>query len=297
MREIVIISGKGGTGKTSIAGALAYLAESKVLCDMDVDAPDLHLLLTPEIQERHDFISGHEARIRSEDCTRCGQCAELCRFDAVLQTQDGYQVDPVRCEGCKVCVALCPAGAIDFPDSHCGEWFRSETRVGPMLHAQLKAGAENSGRLVTLLKQQARALAEDRGLELLLCDGAPGIGCPVISSLAGAHLALIVTEPTLSGLHDLKRVQELCRHFRIKTAVLVNKCDLNPEQTERIRARCAEQGCAVLAELPHDPLFVQAMVNRKTVTEYPATPTARALREAWERIATLAGLGTRPLSA
>jgi len=294
MREIVIISGKGGTGKTSLTGAFAQVARNMVLCDLDVDAPDLHILLAPQVRRKQAFISGHEARIRPEDCTACGLCAELCRFEAIHEGRGKdsgpWVVDPLRCEGCKVCVTQCPAQAIDFPEKHCGDWYISDTRFGPMVHAQLFAGEENSGRLVTLLKQQAKQMAEEQGLSCVLCDGAPGIGCPVISSLSGTHLAVIVTEPTLSGRHDMERVAQLCEHFRIPVAVIVNKSDLNEEQTSLITRYCNEKNYELLACLPHDNLVTEAMVQRKVVTEYPDAPLAEALRQAWRRIETLAGL-------
>ena len=227
MREIIIISGKGGTGKTSLTGAFAHLADNKVICDLDVDAPDLHLLLQPAQERREEFYSGHEAVIDGEKCDGCGLCATLCEFGAIRENGAGFVVDPIRCEGCKVCVAFCPAAAIRFPERHCGQWYVSSTRFGPLVHAQLFPGAENSGRLVMVLKQQARELAKSRGADLVLCDGAPGIGCPVISSLSGADLAVAVTEPTPSGRHDLERVAALCRHFQTTFAVIINKYDLN----------------------------------------------------------------------
>lgn len=195
MREIVVISGKGGTGKTTVCASFAHLAESKVICDLDVDAPDLHILLQPEVKERTPFISGHSTRIRQEDCIRCGQCADLCRFEAVRPHDGGFLIDD-HCEGCGVCVKLCPQQAIDFPDNHCGDWYVSDSRFGLMVHAQLFPGQENSGRLVSLLKAQARERARALGLETILCDGSPGVGCPVISSLSGASLAVGVVEPT-----------------------------------------------------------------------------------------------------
>ena len=288
MREIVIISGKGGTGKTSLAGAFAHVAQGAVLCDLDVDAPDLHILLQPEREREEDFISGHEAVIDQERCTACGTCAEACRFEAVVQRQGAYFIDPLRCEGCKVCVALCPEQAVDFPDRHCGEWYVSRTRVGPMVHAQLFAGEENSGLLVTLLKKQAREVAEMVGADVILADGAPGIGCPVISSLSGIDLAVIVTEPTPSGRHDLERVAELCAFFKVVPAVILNKADLNPEEASRIEALCRDKGYELIARLPHDPEMTRAMVERKAVTEVPDSPLGRDIRAAWPRILELA---------
>ena len=291
MREIIIISGKGGTGKTSLTGAFAHLAANKIICDLDVDAPDLHLLLQPVRERQEEFYSGYEARIDCEKCTGCGLCAAMCQFGAIRQNGEGFVVDPLRCEGCKVCVAFCPAEAIGFPEKHCGQWYVSATRFGPLVHAQLFPGEANSGRLVMVLKQQARKLAKDRGADLVLCDGAPGIGCPVISSLSGAHLAVAVTEPTPSGRHDLERVAELCQHFQTAFAVIINKYDLNPEETARIEAFCRKGGYPVLAQLPHDPLITKAMIQGLVVTELPETAFSRELRQAWTRIADLAGLG------
>lgn len=290
MHEIVIISGKGGTGKTSLTGAFAHLAANKVICDLDVDAPDLHLLLQPSRQREEEFHSGFEARIDETLCEQCGECATRCRFDAIRQGPSGYRVDPLRCEGCKVCVTFCPVEAIEFPQKFCGQWYLSDTRFGPLVHAQLFPGEENSGRLVMLLKQQAQQLAKARGLDLVLCDGAPGIGCPVISSLSGTHLAVAVTEPTPSGRHDLERVAELCEHFRIRFAVIVNKYDLNADATAGIEDFCRHRDYPVLARLPHDPLVTRAMVEGRVVTELEDTEIGRELRRTWQRIVALAGL-------
>jgi MinD superfamily P-loop ATPase len=291
MREIVVISGKGGTGKTSITAAFAHLARNAMLCDLDVDAPDLHLLLGPTHFEEHEFHSGFEAVIDPEICVACGTCVDLCRFGAVRKPSwddfAGYSIDPLRCEGCKVCVQFCPAGAIGFTERHCGQWYASDTRFGPMIHAQLFPGSENSGRLVALLKKEARTRSEALGLELILCDGAPGIGCPVISSLSGASQAVIVTEPTPSGHHDLVRVADLCRHFRVPVAVIINKFDLNLQNTAAIEAYCQDQGHTLLGLLPHDEVVVRAMVQEKCVTELPASAFSESLRSIWEQIVTL----------
>ena len=284
MREIVVISGKGGTGKTSITAAFAHLAANKVICDLDVDAPDLHLLLDPTVVRDEAFISGHEAVIDPEKCVGCGLCASMCRYDAIDRDGDVYRIAPLRCEGCKVCVAFCPEQAIDFPDRHCGQRYLSDTRFGPMIHAQLFPGQENSGLLVSRLKKEARVLAEERGLDLILCDGAPGIGCPVIASLSQTDLAVVVTEPTPSGVHDLERVAGLCDHFRTKVAVIINKHDLNPEHAGRIDALCSEKGYSLLARLPHDTAVTEAMVRRQAVTEGPDSEIARNIREAWLKI-------------
>lgn len=287
MREVVVISGKGGTGKTSLTAAFAHLAENKILCDLDVDAPDLHILLDPKVEHEEAFVSGHEAVIDPERCTGCGTCLEMCRFGAVVDQGAVCRISPLHCEGCKVCVAFCPEEAIDFPDRHCGTWYRSQTRFGPMIHAQLFPGQENSGRLVSLLKKEARVKAQEIGADLILCDGSPGIGCPVISSLSQAHLAVIVTEPTPSGLHDLQRVAQLCDHFRIKVAVIVNKHDLNPEHTQSIHDLCVAKGYRLVGLLPHDQIVTTAMVRRMAVTECEDTDFGRQVRSAWEAITTI----------
>lgn len=284
MREVVIISGKGGTGKTSLTAAFAHLAKNKVICDLDVDAPDLHILLNPQVKHEEAFVSGHIAIIDQDRCTGCGTCLEMCRFGAVIDRGVTCSINPLDCEGCKVCVVFCPEKAIDFPDRHCGTWYKSQTRFGPMIHAQLFPGQENSGLLVSRLKKEARLEAEKIGADLLLCDGSPGIGCPVISSLSQAHLAVIVTEPTPSGVHDLKRVAKLCEHFRIQVAVVVNKHDLNLEHTKNIEDLCQEKGYTLVGLLPHDPMVTEAMVQHKAITEYNDTNFGDQVRKIWETI-------------
>ena len=211
MKELIVISGKGGTGKTSLMAAFASLAENKVLCDADVDAADLHLIMAPEVRERRDFQSGNTAVIDQDKCTECGQCLDLCRWNAI---SNDFEVNAIACEGCGVCVYFCPEKAIDFPENTCGEWFVSDTRFGPMVHARLGIAEENSGKLVTLVRQQAGKLAEAKNLDLILTDGPPGVGCPVIASVGGATAVLIVTEPTVSGVHDMQRVAQLAAHFK-----------------------------------------------------------------------------------
>lgn len=284
MPEIVVISGKGGTGKTSLTAAFAHLAEAAIICDLDVDAPDLHLILQPEIETREDFFSGHEAVIDPAGCTRCGLCAEVCRYQAVVSTSDGFSINPLKCEGCKVCVHFCPAQTIRFPERHCGRWFISRTRFGPLVHAQLFPGAENSGKLVALLRQKARELASQTGRALILSDGSPGIGCPVISSLTGTDAAVLVTEPTPSGLHDLQRVADLCRHFTIPIGVIVNKADLNPEATEAVHGWCAAEKADFLGALPYDPAVTEAMVRRQAVTEFSDNGLSVPIRIVWSKI-------------
>jgi MinD superfamily P-loop ATPase len=282
--EIVVLSGKGGTGKTTLTAAFAHLSRNHILCDLDVDAPDLHLLLHPQKIKSEPFFSGHEARIVSEHCQDCGLCGELCRYGAVVQTQGAPRIDPLKCEGCKVCVAFCPAAAIDFPEKHCGEWYLSNTRFGRMVHAQLFAGEENSGKLVALLRNEARELAKQNGVHKILSDGPPGIGCPVISSLSGASLAVIVTEPTPSGHHDLERIVGLCRHFQIPAGVIINKFDLSPHNTDKIERLCASHGLELLGRLPHDEAVVHAVVQGLTVTEYQPDRFSETLRRIWAKI-------------
>lgn len=283
MREILILSGKGGTGKTTLTAAFAHLASNHVICDLDVDAPDLHLILQPDTHSVEPFESGHEAIIRPEDCERCGTCRSACRYDAI-QGDDPPMVNPLKCEGCKLCVALCPADAITFSPNHCGDWYQSDSRFGPMVHAQLFPAEENSGRLVALLRQQARALAEAKGLDLILSDGPPGIGCPVIAALSGIDMAVIVTEPTVSGRHDLERVLELCRHFKIQAGVIINKCDLNLDQANDIKAYCQTQQLPLIGEVPHDQVFTEAMIQGQTVTEFQPEGAGAAVAAIWNNL-------------
>ncbi len=287
MRELVVISGKGGTGKTSLTAAFAHLAEHAILCDLDVDAPDLHLIAEPSVQRTGPFLSGHVAEIDPAVCKGCGTCDEVCAYGAIRTVEGRFEVETAHCEGCKVCVAFCPEQAIAFPDRLCGTWYESETRFGPMVHAQLDPGQENSGKLVTLLKAKAREQAVKQGMELILSDGAPGIGCPVISSLSQASLVLLVTEPTPSGLHDLERVAELCRHFRIRSAVLINKADLSLDYQAAIHTFCETRGIPVVGHLPHDPAVTEAMVRGQAVTEGPDTPFGSKVRQVWLNLQSL----------
>jgi MinD superfamily P-loop ATPase len=283
MKELVVISGKGGTGKTSLTAAFAFLAKNMVLCDADVDAADLHLLMAPEIIENHTFQGGHEAIINKDKCLRCGLCRELCNWSAI---DEAFNVSPIDCEGCGVCVYFCPEKAIDFPIKTCGEWFISGTRFGSMVHARLGIAEENSGRLVTLVRQQAKKLAEGKGLDLILTDGPPGIGCPVIASLGGASALLIVVEPTLSGKHDMIRVAELAGHFKVATMICVNKFDLNTDETKVIEDMAREKNMEVLARIPFDPVFTKAMVQGQTIFEYdPQSNACKEVRLIWERVA------------
>ena len=328
LREIVIISGKGGTGKTSLTASFAVLADNSVIADCDVDAADLHLILAPRVRERHEFKSGNEAVIRQEDCIGCGACLSNCRYGAVVQVSDGderatsprtrfncldcticvrscamrtdefiqemkgisdtvrtvaYRIDPVSCEGCGVCVRFCPAHAIDFPERLCGEWMVSDTRCGPMVHARLGVAAENSGKLVSTVRNEARRIAAEQDRSLILVDGPPGIGCPVIASLTGASLVLVVTEPTVSGEHDLERVLALTRHFGIPAAVCVNKWDLNREMTEKIERKARGEGARVVGRIRYDNTVTLAQIQERAVVETVA-PSAGDIRQLWNNL-------------
>ena len=292
MKELVVISGKGGTGKTSLVASFAALAGNAVLADCDVDAADLHLLMAPTLQKREDFWCGHEAVIRQNDCIQCGACLARCRFDAVrMSDSDGcsptfpvFSIEPTACEGCGVCVWSCPVKAIDFSERLSGEWYVSDTRHGPMVHARLIPGGENSGKLVSKVKESARALALSNKAEFLLVDGPPGVGCAVIASISGATRVLIVTEPSLSGEHDMARVLELTRHFHIPTAVCVNKWDLNVEMTERIEAKVHRAGATLAGRVRYDRGVTAAQLLGRAVVEVDSGPLAADIRTVWNTI-------------
>jgi MinD superfamily P-loop ATPase len=285
-RELTVISGKGGTGKTSIAASLCVLAKKPVIADCDVDAADLHLVVGPEVQQRWPFSGGSEARIDPETCTGCGECADHCRFDAIAEVpgEDTFRVDPVSCEGCGVCVDVCPVDSARMFAAINGEWFLSKTRFGPMVHARLGIAQENSGKLVTLVRREAKATATLEEREPVLVDGSPGIGCPVIASLTGSGLALVVCEPTLSGLHDMKRVVELTRRLKVETALCINKADLNPQLADRLETEGRQMGLDTLGHIPYDDAVTRAQVERTTVVEAGPGPAARAIRELWRNI-------------
>ena len=292
MKELVVISGKGGTGKTSIVASFAALASGKtVMADCDVDAADLYLVLEPRIIRRESFSGGNRASIRTESCAACGKCAEVCRFGAVHFDGPGNggvektcRIDPIACEGCGVCAWFCPAKAIDFGPVTSGEWFVSETRHGPLVHAKLGIAEANSGKLVSTVRTEARALAEQRGLEMVIIDGSPGIGCPVIASITGANLVLIVTEPTLSGQHDMERVADLTRHFEIPAMVCVNKWDLNPQIANEIESLAARRGIQIAGRVCYDCAVTQAQIHRKSVVEYQTNGCAADIRTVWAKV-------------
>jgi len=280
-----VLSGKGGTGKTSIVGSFAAIAKNKVLADSDVDAADLHLLLSPTVKETSEFWSGQTAVIDSEKCTQCGLCQEVCRFEAIKD----YKVDPISCEGCWFCYHICPVGAITMRENMAGRWFISETRYGPLVHARLGIAQENSGKLVTLVRQNAKLIAEKEKMDYIITDGPPGIGCPVIASLSGANLALLITEPTLSGMHDLDRVIGVCRHFGIPTLVCINKYDINEENTHQIESYCLNWGIDVASRIPFDNAVTEALIQGLPVVEYSQNRVTQEIRNLWQTISRVLG--------
>ncbi|HNR98402.1 MAG TPA: 4Fe-4S binding protein [Planctomycetota bacterium] len=327
-RELVVISGKGGTGKTSLAASFAVLAHRPVIADCDVDAADLHLVLAPRVRERHEFWSGHEAVLHREACIGCGACLAYCRFGAVhsetgtdelAAARDAqaecercdycrrscssrtsaliremaasiagaaapvYTIDPLACEGCGVCALVCPTNAIEMRARLCGEWMVSDTRCGPMVHARLGVAAENSGKLVSTVRQEARRIAEKENRPLIIADGPPGIGCPVIASLTGASLVLVVTEPTVSGEHDMARVLALAAHFGIPAAVCVNKWDLEPAAAERIEGRARKAGARIAGRVRYDPAVTSAQVREMAIVETDAA-SAEDVRRLWSNL-------------
>jgi len=280
VKEVVILSGKGGTGKTSVVGSFAALAKSKVLADCDVDAADLHLLLKPVIRQNHEFWSGQVAVIDEEKCTQCGLCQEVCHFAAI----DDFKADPVACESCGCCFHICPEEAITMKETLSEQWFISDTKYGSLVHARLGIAQENSGKLVALVRQQAKKIAEKQEFDYIISDGPPGIGCPVISSLSGANLALLVTEPTLSGIHDLERVLDVCHHFGIPALVCVNKYDLNEDNTRQIEDYCLSQRVEVAGKVPFDNIVTEALVQGLPVVEYSQGKVAQEIERLWQTI-------------
>jgi MinD superfamily P-loop ATPase len=280
MKEIVVLSGKGGTGKTSIVGSLAALAAGKVLADCDVDAADLHLLLKPSVKQDSEFWSGQVADIDPDRCTQCGLCQDLCRFNAIKV----FKVDNVSCEGCGFCSHICPAEAITMRENLAGHLFVSETMYGPLVHARLGIAQENSGKLVAQVRQRASQIAQEQNLDYIISDGPPGTGCPVISSLSGASLALLVTEPTLSGMHDLERVLDVCRHFGVPAMACINKYNINEENTQEIERYCSTGGIAVAAKIPFDNIVTEALVRGVPVVEYSDGNVSLELRRLWDSV-------------
>jgi MinD superfamily P-loop ATPase len=284
MKQITVISGKGGTGKTVITASFAALAQDTVMADCDVDASDLHLLLHPVIKETHEFKGGMKAILNEGLCTNCGRCVEVCRFDAISQEENRIAIDPVSCEGCGVCALICPVQAISMEENLCGEWYISDTKYGPMVHAKLGIAAENSGKLVSVVRQNARLIAEKNNLNLVIVDGPPGIGCPVIASITGVDLVMAVTEPTLSAISDLERVLTLVRHFKIEPVVLINKYDINLENTEKIEKFCEGENIQIVGKIPFDHTFTKAMVEGKTIIDYGDPDLVERIEDIWENI-------------
>jgi len=291
MKEIVVISGKGGTGKTSIVAAFAALAKNAVFADCDVDAADLHLVLEPDIKQTLDFSGGKQASVITDKCVGCGKCEEVCNFDAAFfngpandVVEKTYTIDPVSCEGCKVCVEFCPADAIKFEDCINGQWFISDTKFGKMVHAKLGIAEENSGKMVTLIRKETKKIAEEQNKDLIIVDGSPGIGCPVIASIAGADLVLIITEPTLSGKHDLERVAQLAANFKIPTLVCINKVDINPEISDEIEKDAQNQGIKVVGKIRYDEAFTKAQIMKCSVIEYTGGAVAEDIKALWRNV-------------
>lgn len=290
MKQIAVLSGKGGTGKTTVTAALAHLASQHpdtraVVVDADVDAANLELLLDPQIIETHEFVGGQVAVIAADLCSGCGLCVDVCRFDAVRADNGFYTIDPMACEGCATCKTQCPDTAITMLPQVSGRWFFSTSRYGPLFHARLSPAQESSGKLVTLLKQQAQTHAVEECYPLMIVDGPPGIGCPAIAAVSGADLVIVVTEPTAAGIHDMQRVLELAAHFGIQSLVCINKEDLYPAGTEQITNHCQQNGLPVVGRLPFDLSITEAMVHGQTITAYlPNSPVSRVLREIWQGI-------------
>jgi len=289
MTELVVISGKGGTGKTSLVGSLAVLSKDKVLVDCDVDAADLHLILQNKVRKTIEFIGGKQASIVDERCTNCGICQEYCRFDAIkyqaeIAGGERYWIDKHACDGCGVCVRHCPEQAIDFKEVVNGEWYLSDTPHGPLVHARLELAHANSGKLVSLLRQQARLLADNNGFDLIIIDGPPGIGCPVIASITGAGYVLIVTEPSMSALHDMARLLQLTNHFRIPTGICINKSDISPDLTSRIEEFAEEQKVRILGRIPFDPAVTAAQLVGTTVIEHVNTGVSKNIALLWSNL-------------
>jgi len=284
MKEIVIISGKGGTGKTVIAASIAALAKNKVMGDCDVDASNLYLLLHPEIKEKHDFYAGLIPSIDLEKCTNCGRCQEVCRFDAIKTIKGQTVIDLISCEGCGLCALVCPVQAIQMRENLCGEWYISETKYGPLVYARLGIAEENSGKLVTLVRQNAQEIAKKNNLELIIIDGPPGIGCPLIATLSGANLSVVVTEPTLSGLQDLQRVVKVAQHFGVKAVVIINKYDINLENSAKIEKLCEDINIPIIGKIHFDNVITEALVKGVPVVEYSNNTVTKEIKDVWQKI-------------
>ncbi len=283
MKEILVLSGKGGTGKTSIIGSFAHLAKSKVMLDCDVDASDLHLLLSPTTVKEHEFIAGVKARVETDKCTACGLCDELCQFESISMEETAV-ISKLSCEGCGVCAHFCPEDAIRLDENHCGTWYISDTDYGPFVHSQLFAGEENSGKLVSHIKNEARKVAEKTGAELILIDGSPGVGCPVIASLSNVDMVLAVTEPSQSGKHDLERILELAEHFKIVIKLCINKWDLHTELSDEIELMAEKRNVEVLGKIPFDPAVIECQIQGIPVTASESSLAAYSIKNLWKKL-------------
>ncbi len=286
MKEIVVISGKGGTGKTSVTASFAVLGgEDVVVADCDVDAADMHLLMQPDFAQSEDFYSGELAHIHQDECIQCGKCADVCRFDAISVIDGKYIVDSLSCEGCGYCARVCPTDAITNHDLKVGKWYVSKIKTGStMVHANLGIGADNSGKLVAKVKNEAKQLAVEAKKKFIIVDGSPGLGCPVVSSLSGANFVVLVTEPTVSGLHDLERVVKLVKKFNIEAGCIINKSDLNLKVSGKIEDFLKTQDISLLAKLPYNESFTKAMTNGKTIIEYSETEISDLISKSWDKI-------------
>ena len=291
MKQLVILSGKGGTGKTIITAAFAQLASQNgyanqvILADADVDAANLELVLQPQLLEEQDFKGGHLTVIHQETCSSCGDCQTICRFDAINYINNLYMVDPIACDGCAACVYQCPTGSITMHEQVVGKFYVSESRYGPLYHAHLYPGQDNSGKLVTLVKQRARLQALDENRQLVLVDGPPGIGCPVISTISGADLALIVAEPTVAGVQDMRRVLQTVQHFGVRAMVCINKADIYPAGADEIESYCLESGIEIVGRIPFDLTVASAMVAGEAVTAFqPKAPSSVAIAAVWVKV-------------
>ena len=293
MKQLVIISGKGGTGKTIITAAFATLARKKVMADCDVDAANLYLLLHPEVQQEHLFTGGKKAVVDLDKCTGCLDCLGVCRFSAIFEKDSGIAIDSISCEGCGICSHVCPVEAISMEKAISGKWFVSQTRYGPFVHARLGIGEENSGKLVSQVRKTAKEMAKEEEMDLVIIDGPPGIGCPVIASLSGTDLALAVTEPTLSGIHDLERVVEMAAHFRTATACSINKFDLNPRLSDQIEDWCGQNSIPVVGKIPFDEVVTRSLIQGVPVTEFSENSVSREIEKIWHK---LSGLLTTEIS-
>jgi len=280
IKQLAIVSGKGGTGKTTIAAAFAALAKDKVIVDCDVDAADLHLLLRPRVLKQEKYFGKRSPHVDLNKCTQCGLCTEVCRFNAI----DNGVVEYISCEGCGFCSHICPEDAIIMEEAFSGDWFVSDTPYGPFVHARLGIGEENSGKLVTVVRKKSVEIAQENDLDLILIDGPPGIGCPVTASITGVNVVLAITEPTLSGIHDLERILTLSKHFKIPSMVCINKFDLNLEHSNKIFLYCEKNGSPLIGKIPYEPKVVEALVQRRTIMDYPCNEVQDIVQNMWDLI-------------